>query len=291
MEDSDKSRLEAFKKLKEVTDNPDSSFQEIETLVKELKEVGNDEDKKLADQVLRTASLKTGECQSMLNKFEQEKNKDPFMYVYALHSLGKQDSALTNYNALNVDKSDYHSALLYSQILYKLDQKEKAAETYETVLTSGNPGLDHDLNEVLTNLLASYCNTEDLTEEKIKEIEQKISGEILSDFAFNSAAAYASVDKGIKVASKKLKESYQVAQEHEEADSTKFPILASYIAAKLLGKATDTSMFNASELVLEKNQPKKFENRENEAAYFNNLVCAKALLGNAEGDFNKLSSK
>ena len=183
----------------------------------------------------------------MLKHLEQDKNKDPFKYIFALHSLDKNVPALNNYEALNIDKTEYYSKLLHAQILYKLDQKEKATETYEDVVKSEDPHLENDINEIITNLLASMSNSEGLNESSIQDLEQKFSGELNSDFAFNSAFAYASIDS-LKTAAKKLKESYELAKEAGESDSHKFLVLSSYIAAHLVSKLQPDSEFDKTSL-------------------------------------------
>ena len=291
MEDSDKSRLEAYQKLQTAIEDDDSSYEEVERLTKELKQVGNADDAKVCDQILKVAALRKGHSQAMLNKLEQEKTKEPFLYVYALHTLGKQSSALTNIDSLSVDKSEYYASMLYAQILYKLDQKEKSSEVFEDILKSNDSKLEQDMNELLTNLLAAYTNMSGVDEGHIKNIDQKITGEVSSDLVFNSAAAYAGLERQEKTAAKKLKESYEIARESGESDSSKFPILATYIAAKLLSRATNVTDFSFSDLKIDASGPEKFESTENETAYFNNVACIQSHFNDTDVDLNRLASK
>lgn len=235
--------------------------------------------------------MRHGECKSILNRLEQEKAKDPFKYVYALHSLGKQNSALTNIDALNIDKSEYHSSLLHAQILYKLDQKEKASEVYEDVLKSDNKNLEADMNEILTNLLASYTNSHDLTQEQLQKTEEKITGEISSDLAFNAAAAYSTVYNQEKTAAKKLKESYTIAKEHNEGDNNKYPLLATFIVAKVLSRATNPSECDLKTLYTNEEDGVEFDSGVNKAIYLNNIACIQSAMGKSIKDVSEVVSQ
>jgi len=155
MEDSGKSRLQLYQKLQQLIDSDENNVAEFEKVTTDLRKLGNEQDESICEQILQTAQLRSGHCDALLNKLEQRKNKDPFTYIYALHALDKQNSALTNIDALNIDKSEYYANMLYAQILYKLDQREKATETYESILNSNDSHLENDHNEVIVNLLAS----------------------------------------------------------------------------------------------------------------------------------------
>lgn len=226
MEDTDQVRLQIYGELKTLLSSEDSTFEQIEQALKHLKEQGNKDDDNI-DKILKVAALKLGQAQTVLAKLEQDKNVNPFMYVYALHSLGKQDQAFTNFNQLNMDQSDFYSNILHAQILYKLDEHDKAYEIFKTLISSKNDLLKEDLNSVLTNLIASLSNVQQVTESDIKAYEDKIGGEVFSDLIFNIANAYSSVNGQEKAASKKLKESLKLAEEDNESDNVKFPILAS----------------------------------------------------------------
>jgi len=97
-------------------------------------------------------------------------------------------------------------------------------------------------------------------------------GELNSDFAFNSAASYASLDGLEKVAAKKLKESYQLAKESGEENNHKFIALSSYIAAKLFSKQLNFTEFDEDELKVTKEEPTKFDTAINDLVYLNNTV-------------------
>ena len=290
MEDTTKSRLQIYEKLRDLLSSDETTYEQIEQSLKLLKDQGNQDDADNIDKILKIASIKFGQTQTVLSKLEQDKTNNPFMYVYALHNLGKQDQALTNYNQLNINQKDYHSNMLQAQILYKLDEREKAQEIYRTLIGSKDKHLEKDLNEVLTNLIASIANVNNISEKDIKEYEEKIGGEVLSDLIFNTSCAYSTVEGSEKTAAKKLKESYQIAEENEESGSIKFPILASCIIAKILSKTSNITNIKLAESKIEQLEPKSFDSSENEVLYLNNLAWIKSYFGSIEKEFSELAS-
>mmetsp|Transcript_36948 Transcript_36948/g.42463 ORF Transcript_36948/g.42463 Transcript_36948/m.42463 type:complete len:121 (-) Transcript_36948:396-758(-) len=120
--------------------------------------------------------------------------------------------------------------------------------------------------------MASFCSTSGLTEDQIKEYENQIHGEVLSDLIFNTASAYSSINGSEKLAAKKLKESFTVAEEHEESGSVKYPILATFIASRLLENALKVEGLRASETNIDSLEPKSFDSQENEVIFENNLA-------------------
>jgi signal recognition particle subunit SRP72 len=266
MEDSDREKLELiYKNLKEAIES-DASHQDIEKLVEKIHENSKKDDNN-----------------------ELKKDKDyKFLYVYALHRLGRQSEARSNFDNLGLDQNDYYTGLLYAQILYKLDEKEKSSEIYERILESGDNKLNQDLNEILTNILASYSQTD--SEYKVADVDQKVKGEITSDYVFNSAILHASIDGQEKIAAKKLKESYDIAKSSGEADSNKFPVMSSFIASKLISKASNSKDYDWGSLKVDESDAKSFKNIDNEVAYLNNIACIKMHLGLKEANIS-LSNK
>ena len=292
MEDSDKSRIEVFKKIQAAIGNDGTSFEEIENLTKELRELGNEQDAALCDQIVHIAKIRLGECQPILSDLEKEKKERPYAYVYALHNLGNQSDALRNIDSLAIDKNEYYAALLNAQILYKLEQKDKAYEVYDTTVTQiKHENLEHDMNEITTNMLASLTNSDKVDQSQIKALEDKIIGDHNSDILFNISASYSTLQNQEKTAAKKLKESYEKAQEDGESDNSKFSVLSSFIAARLVSKASNTSEYKLSDLKLDELEPKKFDNAENEAAYMNNIEIIKSCFKGSNNSTSDLISK
>jgi hypothetical protein len=286
MEASDKERLEIYKDLKQAIDS-DASYQDIEKLVEKLHEFSNKEDKDMGKQILKIAKIRAGESGDILKDLKKDKD-NKFLYVYALHSLGKQSEARSSFEDLGLDQNDYYTGLLFAQILYKLDEKAKSSEIYEGILDSGSDKLTHDMSEILTNILAAYSNTD--LYNKITQIDQKLTGEVTSEYVFNSAVVHASIDGQEKVAAKKLKESYDIAKGSGEADSNKFPVMSSFIASKLLSKASNKKEYEWGSLKIDESDAKSFKNIDNEVAYLNNIACIKMHLGLKEAN-TSLSNK
>lgn len=277
MEEADKSRLEILKKLSEAIEQ-DQDSEAILDLVKELQQLG-DSDNTLWESITTVAKIRNGDAKDVINDLKNNKADSQFLYVYCLHNLGKQQEAHDEFEALGLDKNEYYSGLLYSQILYKLDQKEKASEILENILASSDHRLENDQTEILTNLLASYTNLPSTTAQKIKSVESKISGEVNADYLFNSSAALAGIPGQEKLSAKKLKESYDVAKDSNEEGNNKYPVLSSYLAAKIISQASNISEFEWNSLKIDETESNSFKLPENEAAYINNLAIIKKKLG------------
>ncbi|CAI2362788.1 unnamed protein product [Moneuplotes crassus] len=274
MEEADKSRIEILNKISVAIGEDDS--QKILEAVKELKDL-SDSDDALCRDITRVARIREGDSQHVLNELQADKAAHPFLYVYCLHTLGKQQEAHDEFEALGINRNEYYSGLLFSQILYKLDQKEKASEVLEEIINSGNEHLENDLTEILTNMLASYTSETDA--EKIKKLEEKLSGEVNADYLFNTATAFASIKGQEKVAAKKLKESYEIAKENNEEGNDKYQVLSSYLAAKIISQTVNYAEFEWNDFKLDDREADSFKLPENKAAYIINLAIIKKKLG------------
>lgn len=277
MEDIAKSRFTLYQQLDELIKSGSHEVEEYKKLTTELRSLGNSDDTKYCDQIMEAAIFKSNTSDSILTKLEQNKNKDSFKYIYALHSLNKNSQASNQIAHLahtSQSADEYYYKLLEAQILYKIDDKDKAFEIFSDLLRdegNGHAKFEDDRNEIITNLLASVANSQSLTESNIQQAEKEYKGTVNSDYAFNSALAYASLGK-TEIAAKKLKECYEIAKDEGEANSHKFNVLSSYIVAQLLSNRADNSDLSTLESKLTGTEPNHFDADVNEVCYLNNII-------------------